>query len=79
MTDLLVWEFCTKENTQLMVAGIVAIYWEYVSKLFLFLRGRFFFPYAQDNNILISMVFEKKANFMSNIDKKHIEIICWCL
>lgn len=59
----------------MMVAGIVAIYWEYVGKLFLFLRGRLFFPYAHDNNILINMVFEKKANFMSYINKKHIEII----
>lgn len=63
----------------MMAAGIVAIYWEYVGKLFLFLRRRFFFPYAHDNSSLINMVFEKKGNFMSDIDKKHTEIILWCL
>lgn len=52
-----------------MVAGTMAIYWEYVGKLFLFLRGCFFFPYAHDNNILINVVFYVKYW------QKHIEII----
>lgn len=29
-----------------------------------------------DNNILINMLFEKKANFLSKIGRNNTEIIC---